>query len=199
MAFTAKQIENLKPDSERYDLREGGRTGFAVRVFPTGQKSWIFFYTYQGKKRRMTLGAYPDKSLAEARKLHAEALSRLAKGIDPAEADITAREERIASPTVQNLVEEFLLRHVTVKAPRSRDEYARNLEKDVLPAWGRRKARDITRRDVIALLEGVLDRGAQNQANQVFKIVRKMFNFAIERDIIEHTPCAGREDAEPGK
>ena len=59
------------------------------------------------------------------------------------------------------------------------DEDERLLNQDVIPAWGKRKAKSITRRDVILLLDEIVDRGAPIQANRTLAVVRKMFNFAM--------------------
>ena len=60
-----------------------------------------------------------------------------------------------------------------------------------MTAWGKRKAADVAKRDVVQLLEGIVDRGAPAMANNCFQIVRKMFNWAVEKDILPHTPCTG--------
>src|SRR5690606_12731736 len=67
----------------------------------------------------------------------------------------------------------------------------RILNKDVLDmmGWGNRKAKDITRRDIVQMLDKIIERGAPIQANRTFSVVRKMFKFAISRDIITTSPC----------
>jgi integrase len=65
------------------------------------------------------------------------------------------------------------------------------LNKDALVVWGKRKAADIKKRDVVLLLESIIERGSPGSANNNFKIIRKMFRFAVQRDIIEHSPCDG--------
>ena len=55
---------------------------------------------------------------------------------------------------------------------------------------GKRKARDIRRRDVILLLDGIVERGAPIGANRTLGIIRRMFNFAVARDILDTTPVA---------
>ncbi len=72
---------------------------------------------------------------------------------------------------------------------RSAAEDERILNKDVLPTWGMRKAKSITRRDVILLLDEIVDRGSPIQANRTLAVVRKMFNFGLRRDIIDATPA----------
>ena len=59
------------------------------------------------------------------------------------------------------------------------------LTKEVIPAWGTWKAQDIRRRDVIALLDHLVERGAPIQANRVLSLVRKLFNWAVSREILE--------------
>src|SRR5262249_45071765 len=72
-------------------------------------------------------------------------------------------------------------------------EVERILRHDVLPAWGSRKAMAITRRDVIVLLDRIIDRGSPIMANRTFSRIRRMFNFAVSRDIVENNPCLGVE------
>lgn len=70
MKFTDKFIKNLQPTDVRFDKRETNGQGFAIRVAPSGTKTWTFFYHFEGKKRRMDLGNYPELPLIEARKKH---------------------------------------------------------------------------------------------------------------------------------
>lgn len=67
----------------------------------------------------------------------------------------------------------------------------------MLPGWGRRKAKDISRRDVIALLDKIVDRGSPIAANRTLALVRRMFGWALSRDIIPANPCAALRA--PGK
>ncbi len=73
---------------------------------------------------------------------------------------------------------------------RSWREDERLLRREILPRWRNRKARDIKRRDVLELLDTIVERGAPIQANRVLALVRKMFNWGISRDILQANPCA---------
>jgi hypothetical protein len=53
--------------------------GFALRIMPTGSMTWLYIYSVDGKRREMSLGTYPDISLAKGRELHADAKKLLAK------------------------------------------------------------------------------------------------------------------------
>lgn len=80
---------------------------------------------------------------------------------------------------------------------RSAAENERILRKDVIAAWGRRKGQDIIRRDVIALLDRIIDRGSPIAANRTLAVVRRMFGWAVSRDIIPANPCVAVKA--PGK
>ncbi len=182
------RLDALKPRAKRYDILESDGRGFGVRVAPSGRKSWIYLYHHGGRLRRMTLGTYPNITLAEAHKAHASARAAVKRGEDPAASHVQARFEALRAPTVAQLAHEYLERWAKPHK-RSWREDARILAKDVVPIWGRRKASDIRRRDVIAMLDEVSDRGAPVQANRTLACIRKMFNFALERDVMESNPC----------
>ena len=186
MKLTDKGVAALRPRRERYEAWDGD--GFGVRVGPRGAKSWVLVYHHQGRSRRMTLGGYPGMGLADARLAAAEARRKLGRGEDPGQALVAQRRAERAAETVSELVSEYLGKHASKK--RSGAEDRRILEKDVVPLWGRRKAKDITRRDVIALLDGIVERGAPIQANRTLAATRKMFNWAVDRALLPASPCA---------
>ena len=189
MRFTDRGVISLKPQRERFEVWEDGRTGLGLRISPAGRKSWLYMYRYGGKARRMTLGTYPTMGLADARLAHAEAKKQLAAGIDPGAQLLEKRRAERDAETVADLAREYLEKWAWPRK-RSAAEDERILNKDVLPVWGTRKAKSITRRDVIVLLDDIVDRGAPISANRTLAVVRRMFNFAIERDILDATPCA---------
>lgn len=189
MALTDTQVKNLKKKAQRYILWEEGRTGFGVRVSPHGLKTFIFMFRFNGKPRMMTLGNYPDMSLADAGIKKANAEKELEQGNDPGEKALTTKRISREAPTVADLINEYIEKWAKVHK-RSWKEDERILKKDVIPAWGGMKAKAITRRDVITLLDGIVERGAPIQANRLLAAIRKMFNFAVGRDVIPATPCA---------
>ena len=191
MRFTDRSISALKPKAQRYEKWEDGRTGFGIRVSTRGRKSWLYMYRFGGKARRMTLGTYPEMSVADANFRVAEAKRTLSEGRDPGLEHVEARRAERQAETVQDLVEEYLSRYVVHK--RTAREDRRCLEKDVLPFWGKRKAKSITRRDAIMLLDRIVDRGSPIMANRTLAVVRRMFRFALNRDIVDVNPFAGIE------
>ena len=188
--FTDKFLMNLKPAEKEYWTREG--QGFAIRVLPSGEKIWYYIYTFEGRKRFMRLkkGGYPDVSLADAREAFDIAKVKVKNGVDPLGEDQAEKEARLKAPTVADLVNDYIERHAK-RFKRSWAKDQRILNYDVVTTWGKRKAEDIVKRDVVALLEKIVERGSPGMANNTFQIIRKMFNWAVEKDILVYTPCLG--------
>lgn len=194
MRFTDRGIQALKPKSARYIAWKDNGNGLGIRVSPKGRKTFVFMYRFDERPRMLTLGTYGTGpgmlSLADAHAEHAKAMQLLENGIDPGTVTTQQREAARRAPTVADLADEYLEKWARPRK-RSWREDERILRKDVVPAWGRRKARDITRRDVIALLDEVVARGSPVQANRTLACVRKMFNFGVEKDLIPGSPCVG--------
>jgi integrase len=185
--FTDKFIAALRPMAERFEKWEGG--GFGIRISPRGGKAWIWVYHFDGRPRRMTLGSYPVMGLADARIKLSEARKLLERGIDPGDREVQRKRAERVAETVAELAEAYLEKWARPRK-RSAVEDERILNKDVLPAWGRRKAKDIARRDVIALLDKIVDRGSPIAANRTLAVVRRMFGWGLSRDIVAASPCA---------
>ena len=188
MRLTDRSIKALTAKPERYEVWEDGRTGLGIRVSPKGRKSWIYMYRFERRPRRMTLGLYPKLSLANARVLHAKAKELKEDGIDPGTVHVEKRRAERNAETVAELVEEYLERYARPNK-RSADADERALKKEVLPVWGNRKAKSVTRREVIRLLDEIVDRGSPVMANRLLGMLKRMFAFAVERDILESSPC----------
>lgn len=188
--FTDKEIKSMKPEAKEYVCREG--QGFSIRVLPSGEKLWYYIYTFDGRKRYMKLGNgnYPDVSLATARELFDKAKVKVKNGLDPLTEKEQAADERRNAFTVDDLIKEYINKHAKPTKKLWQDD-ERLLNKEVSPLWGKRKAEDIKKRDVVLLLEAIVERGTPAMSNQTLKITRKMFNFAIERDILQTTPFLG--------
>jgi integrase len=209
--LTDLAVKNQKADAEkRLEVPDGRTPGLYLVVQPRDakKKSWAYRYRMGGKPCKLTLGPVlilePGQeddpipalggalTLAGARQLARSATNDVARGIDPAAQKRAAREISQLKPDrnlFEKVVEQFLKRHVSGK--RSAKEVERMLAVDVTPSWGKRSIQDITKRDVIELLDKITERGKQTMANRVFATIRKLFNWACERDIIKVSPCLG--------
>lgn len=181
-------IRKLKPVDREYRKSEGN--GFTIRIMPTGFKSWLYLYAIAGKRRCLNLGQYPDVTLETAREKFEVAKKQVKNGIDPLEFAEHAQEEKRKAPTVSELFADYLIRHAKLKKREtSWREDERLFRVNVEPEWGTRKAAEIKKGDCIALLYTYTDRPAL--CHNVMKLTRKLFNFAVENDILENTPFTG--------
>lgn len=198
------QIRRISPKENRFEVLD--HDGLYLRVMPSGAKSFIYRYLFDGRPRRLTLGVYrpplskqgsdyhiegtvgklPFLSLSEAREEHAKARVKLGRGIDPGAEKKTALDARKAAPTFENFISEFW--EVELKEKKSGPETLRLLQKDILPPWGCRKVIDIKRRDIVLLLDHIRDR-APIAGNRVHGALTRLFNFAAERGVIDDSPC----------
>lgn len=194
--LTEATLKSLKPGPTRREVADGHTRGLYLVLQPSGAASWAVRYRdLAGKGVKFTIGSYPAIRLPDARKLASEALTKVARGENPAAAKRKAREAakaeaRRETDLVENVVALFVERHAKV---RTRDwrETERLLLKNVVPIWKGRRLGEIGRADVHSLLEKILDRGAPVSANRTFTQLRRMCRFAIERGIIDRSPCEG--------
>jgi integrase len=195
--FTDAFIKSLKPEGQRYTVRENaprGEGGFCIRVTPNGQKSWYYAFFHIDRKGLgwCHLGDYPVMGLSRAREEFRKMRELVSRGIDPIVAKQEQLKERRDAWTVDKLCDEFLEKYAAIKKrPSSAHEDKLNLDRDVRPAWGKRKARDIRRGDVVSLLDDIIARGASVQANRTLATIRKMFAWALEREVVEFNPASG--------
>jgi integrase len=213
-ALTVTRIDNAKATSSRQEIPDGLLVGLYLVVQPSGARSFAVRYRYAGQPRKLTLGAFPAINLETARALGAKALRAAAEGRDPArekqaakgDAKIAAAEEiRGKRDLFENVAREFIERHAMKqnRATTSR-ETARilglrpsvedpsilvDVGGDVMSAWRGRKIQEISKRDIVALLDVVNDRGSPIMANRVLSAVRKLFNWCVARDILQVSPC----------
>jgi integrase len=190
--LTDISIAKFKPHpAKRREVPDAGKPGLYLVIQPTGKKSWAVRYRRlnDGRPRKLTLHGFP--SLATAHKLAQAALDRAAEGGDPA-AEKRAAKRTQEPDSFNDVAEEFLKRHVR---PNTRPTYARDTErflrKEVLPRWGNKRVQEITKRDVLDLLDGIVDRGGGLSANRVLAAIRKLFNWAIGRGILSTSPAEG--------
>jgi hypothetical protein len=180
--LTELAIEKVKPPREGViEIFDLAYPGLALRVGHGGAKSFVHFYR-MGKLHRQTLGRWPSISLAGARESWRKTRAAIGRGEAP-HGDKASLFEHVA--------EEWLKRDQAKNKKGSLYQVTRSFEADVLPAWRGKRVDEITKRDVIELLDSISDRGAPSMALRVRSHVRRFFRWCIERDILKADPTAG--------
>lgn len=194
--LTVPFVENAKGEASRREIGDAIVPGLWLVVQPSGSKSWACRYRSAGKPVKVTLGPYPLIGLADAREQARQTLEKVARGEDPAREKRETKAIVFAAPALaerdlwRSVREEYLKRDAA--GLRSHDQIKRLLEKETA-RWDSRRIQDITKRDVIELLDAVADRGAPVQANRVLAYVRRAFNWSIGRGIVASNPTDGIE------
>lgn len=185
--LTATSVKNWAATDKRQEIPDALCPGLYLVVQPSGKKSFAVRYRAGGKHRRMKLTA---TELADARKAARETLSAAMEGGDPA-GDRKAKREARASDkdTVAALVTLYDKRHLsTLKSGRT---VKRELERHVVSQWGDRDIHDITKRDILDLLEGIADTGRGVTANRVRAYLKAFLAWCVGRDVIDRNPADG--------
>lgn len=172
--LTKRLVDSLEPRKSDYVEWDGDLSGFGIRVWPSGRKSFVlWFRNASGRARKMTLGAYGQLTVDQARKLALGKLAEIATGDDPAEKKVSARRGN----TVSELADRYLSEHaIPKKKPESVKADRRLLNTAILPRIGRRAVPDVSRKDIGELHHAM--RKTPVQANRVIALLSKMFNLA---------------------
>ena len=105
--LTARSVERLRqPTVGQIDYWDDSLPGFGLRVSAGGRRAWVLVYRHGAQKRRLTLGPYPDLSLASARDKAKDHLREVAHGRDPAGEKAAGRK----AETFRELAEDYLER-----------------------------------------------------------------------------------------
>jgi len=186
--LNAQTIRGLKvPDKGRVDYFDDMTPGLSLRITSNNVRTWTLFYrTASGRQKRLALGRYPAVPLADARELAGEAVRKIAKGRDPAAEKRAARD----AYTFGKLATDYLDLHAKVNK-RSWKEDERMLNADLLPKWKNRPATEITRRDIAEIVSAKLRTKAPIGSNRLHALLSKIFSFAVEKGLLEHSPVFG--------
>jgi integrase len=190
--LTARKVEQARANPhKRIEIPDGAKPGLHLVIQPSGKKSWAVRYRFKGQTRKLTLDGFP--SLATARKLAQEALDKVAEGFDPAAEKQAAKREGDSDSNLFGAVAaQFVERHAKRNTrASSASQTEAFLAREVLPKWGNKRIQDITKRNVLDLLDGIIDRGSGLSANRVLAVVRKLFSWAVQRGIVEASPVTG--------
>lgn len=192
-SFTDRWLKSVKTDKVQEEFTDSSfneKGSFGVVVSRAGTKTFFHRYRVHGKKRRDILGTYPSLSLASARDRAIDNVSQLNKGSDPA----AEKHNYKTAETFCELAELFLRRSEDHLAPSTLKNYHKIYELDLRPAWEGRKATDITKADVITVLEHICyDRNAPIKSNRTYEVISRIFNYGISRDLVQHNPVQGLE------
>ena len=189
--LTHRTIETLRPAEAPYRVPDQRCKGLAVRVAPSGVKTWDLAYRIRGtaKMRRLSLGRTTDIGLEQARDRANELTSAARSGRDLIGEEGEARDAAASRITVEKLIDLYLRRRVVGRLRTAKSIESR-LRRTLAPIL-QRYAADICRRDTRAILDAITDRGQGREAEKRRQVCTAMFRWALSQDIVEADPTAG--------
>lgn len=183
-------------------LADGGSLYARVRPTSSGAAgiSWQFFFKWNGKTERLSIGTYPEVSLVEARRRRDQARELL--HADPPQHPVHAARARAAAAhaevlaqaserSVRALFEDWKRVYLEAHRKDKGAEALERCERDVFPVIGAMRARAVTRTQISAVIDRVLARGARRSANQVLALLKQMFAHGAVRGLVDVDPARG--------
>jgi integrase len=194
--LTDTQVRKAKPGpkpARMYDER-----GLYLEVTPSGGRWWRFKYRFGGKEKLLSMGTYPDVSLAKARERRDEARRQMADGVDPGAMRKEQKEadrKKVLS-TFQKVAEAWLAHQAYGWKAGTHEAVKASLETHVFPKLGDRPVVDIQPRDVREVVQAVDSAGTGETAGRVFQRIRAIYRFAIQHDLAAIDPTYPLKPAE---
>ena len=174
IGISKRAVDALEPGETAWIAWDDRLTGFGVRVYPSGRKSYIVAYRAgdggrNAPSKRMVLGRCDRISADQARRMAQETLGKVAGGDDPAAERAQAR----GVPTLADAFEEFMDANPD-RAESTAKSYREFVERH-LGDWLGRPLDNITRRDVEARFNRVTREGGWATANRTISLLRSAY------------------------
>ncbi len=191
MPLTDTAIRAAKPTEKQQKLFDG--SGLYLLVFPSGSKVWRYKYHFRGREKLISLGAYPDVSLKEAREKASDSRKMLGNGKDP------SAERQYSKQQHRNTFKIIALEWHGKQAPAWSATYAdivlRRMELNVFPHIGSKPVSAISAAEVLALLRKIEARDAINMAQSIRSLCSHVFRYAVITGRAERDPAADIQGA----
>lgn len=183
--FTNTYIKNLKPrPNKQYEEYEG--QGFGIKVSPKGTKAWIYRYKINDKTEKVSLGHYPNMSLAEAKRKFLELKELKRQGINPKQVLMPDKEED--KTTVTELVNRWYSNYIA-KHRKQPLQIRQLIDADIIPLIGERDINELEAKDITKELDKIVARGSNVHANKVLSAIKQVFNYAVSRGELKTNPA----------
>lgn len=187
------KVRALKPKDKLYKIAD--ERGLVLLVMPSGSKRWRFRYRLEGKEQMLSLGVYPDITLADARGRRDEMRRQLALGQNPA---VQRRIEQVAkADTFEAIALEWYQKFSSQWVPAHAKKVWARMEKDVIPWLGTRPIAEITAPEVLTVARRIEGRGVLETAHRAISGIGQVMRYAVATGRAQMDPTASLRGALP--
>lgn len=190
MPLSDPAIKKVKPADKPYKMADGG--GLYLLVTPAGGKLWRLKYRFGGKEKLLSLGAYPDLGLAEARARRDQAKKQLADGIDPGAAKQETKRAVLAASvnTFEAVAREWHAGKSKKWAKVTADKAMTHLQAYVFPEIGHMPVASVKAMHLLAMLRKIEMQGIAYTATRIREHCGQVFRYAVATGRAEDNPAA---------
>jgi integrase len=166
-------------------------TGFGCRVTAAGARAFVLKYRRRsdGLRRLITIGSYPDWSVAAAR----EEAKTLKRDIDGGGDPVGSRRAEREAPTVNDLADRYEAEQLPKRRTSTQGDYRSMLRRHIRPGLGTRKVATLAFADVDALHRAVTKVSGPYRANRVIALLSSLCAFAVKWHWRTDNPVRGIE------
>jgi len=180
--LTEVKIKSAKPKEKPYKLFD--EKGLYLIVTPIGSKYWRFDYRFNGKRKTISLGTYPEVSLKQARQKRDEARITISQGID-----VSQKRKKIEKATD---FKSIAMEWIQVRQKEITEGHAKTIEyrlnKYIFPIIGDKSLREITKTDISQIIDTIRKIGKIETARRIKRIISQVFRFAMTKDLTDKDP-----------
>ena len=196
-ALTDRKILNAKSKDKQYKIFDG--KGLFVLIHPNGSKYFRWEYKYEGKRKPLALGIYPETTLRHARDERLKARKLVHEGSDPvkvrrmlkSEKKLELKAERgLDQLSFENVAMEWGRRQSLNQTEKHAREARRSLENHVFPHIGFKRIDEITTKEVKSLLLDLEGQGKGETSHRVQQRLRSVFQYAIMQEWTDRNPAS---------
>ena len=163
---------------------DGG--GLTFTLSAVGAAVWVLRFRHAGRRQEVTLGRYPDLSLAAARLMAAKKRLALVEGVNPADEVRKAKSHR--DWTIRELIRDYKELVLSTLAESTQRSYGRNLKR-IENGMGAMSVQSVAPADVVAQIERV--KAGWVELFTLWCALRGIFKHAAGKKLIVASPCAG--------
>lgn len=194
MKLSDTKVKNAKSKEKTWKLTDG--RGLYLLIKPSGTKFWKYDFRLDNKRGTFSIGNYPDTSLKDARITHQTAREHIAKGVNPKQIKV---QQSIANELDTNRFSFYANQWIIKQnmAESTLSDLQQRIDKNLTPYLDKKRVNEFSTADLFKIVSIVSNRGANETAKIMARVLRKVFNEVLILGVVENNPAQGLSELLP--